>query len=389
MKVYHLSHIDLDGYGCQLVSSEFFKDITYYNANYGREVMVRINMILDSISEYKIAKKTILFGKEVDITPKDTSSKDNIKDFLILITDLNLTLNECKILSSKVKDLKLDGLNVNILLLDHHATGKECASLYSWYNLDVNRCATKITYEYFLEHFSILDSNNKQWLTPMVEMINSVDIWLEDGFGFEFGKVAMSMIASSSEISRNMFDNENRALKLDLLRMARKYLIISDASKKGGLIEDRAFDEVAFDNDIFFLKKALLGGDEQKETMDNIISRKQVELLSKKKEECKIFYEDKVGFLSYGVGGISVIANLFLSKNEEFDFYIDVSNRGSVSLRSNGNCDVSSLSASCFNGGGHKNASGGRVDSFKESYFYKDIKEQIQGHLSGKDEWEL
>ncbi|RDU61436.1 phosphoesterase, partial [Helicobacter sp. MIT 14-3879] len=35
MKVFHLSHIDLDGYGCQLVSREFFQDIVFYNANYG------------------------------------------------------------------------------------------------------------------------------------------------------------------------------------------------------------------------------------------------------------------------------------------------------------------------------------------------------------------
>ncbi|MCQ2646819.1 3',5'-cyclic-nucleotide phosphodiesterase, partial [Helicobacter pylori] len=37
MQVYHLSHIDLDGYACQLVSKQFFKNIQCYNANYGRE----------------------------------------------------------------------------------------------------------------------------------------------------------------------------------------------------------------------------------------------------------------------------------------------------------------------------------------------------------------
>ena len=46
MNLYHLSHIDLDGYGCQLVSSEFYKTraskIFFYNANYGKEVLARL-----------------------------------------------------------------------------------------------------------------------------------------------------------------------------------------------------------------------------------------------------------------------------------------------------------------------------------------------------------
>lgn len=32
----------------------------------------------------------------------------------------------------------------------------------------------------------------------------------------------------------------------------------------------------------------------------------------------------------------------------------------------------------CFNGGGHRNASGGKIDGFKESFNYKDIKEQVE-----------
>ena len=38
MKVFHLSHTDLDGYGCQFIAKEFFSHIAFYNANYGKEV---------------------------------------------------------------------------------------------------------------------------------------------------------------------------------------------------------------------------------------------------------------------------------------------------------------------------------------------------------------
>lgn len=389
MKVFHLSHIDLDGYGCQLVSREFFKDITFYNANYGREVSSRLNTILDTISSYKknSSPTAILFGKPVQVIPSTNDNQDSKQKFIILITDLNLTTGESKFLNEQVANLKLANLDIDIILLDHHATGEESAELYNWYYLDVNRCATKITYEYLLDRFG-LESKVQDWLKPTVEMINSVDIWLEDGFGFEFGKVAMSMIATSNEINRFMFDIEHRKYKFDLLQQTSHFLKPYD-SKYGGLIDGRAFDEVGFDNELFFLKKTALGGNKETETMDNIVSRALVKLLEERKEKCKVFYEDKIGFLSYCMGGISVVANLFLQNNAEFDFYIDVSNRGNVSLRSNGKCDVSLISQSCFNGGGHKNASGGRMDGFKESFVYDDIKSQVQGFLEMQNEWDL
>ncbi|RDU72550.1 3',5'-cyclic-nucleotide phosphodiesterase [Helicobacter aurati] len=390
MKVFHLSHIDLDGYGCQLVSREFFQDITFYNANYGREVAVRLNTILNAISSYKktTASTAMIFGKPVPIHVDTSDTLDSKQKFIILITDLNLTPSESKFLNEQVAALKLAQLDVEVILLDHHATGEESAETYNWYYLDVSRCATKITYEYFLNRFG-LESHVQKWLKPMVEMINSVDIWLEDGFGFEFGKVAMSMIATSNEINRFMFDKEHREYKLDLLQRASHFLRKCNSNKAGGLIDGMAFDEVDFDNELFFLKKAALGGDRNKETMDNIVSRALVKLLEEKKETCKVFYEDRMGFLSYCMGGISVVANRFLHNNAEFDFYIDVSNRGNVSLRSNGKCDVSMLSQACFNGGGHKNASGGRMDGFKESFLYDDIKSQVQEFLEMRDEWNL
>ncbi|PAF42155.1 3',5'-cyclic-nucleotide phosphodiesterase [Helicobacter sp. 11S02629-2] len=390
MKVFHLSHIDLDGYGAQMVSSEFFSDITFFNANYGREVGARINAILALLPSPTNTKSPELsFEGRINLRDLATSQKEIKKDnekYLILITDLNLTMQESKFLSQKVKELKLAGIDIELVLLDHHATGEECAKNYSWYNLDINRCATKITFDYLLEHYKLLNPENLTWLTPVVQMINSVDIWKEDEFGFEFGKVALNMIAASNELSRMMFDAQDRALKLSLIRKTKDYLVESNT---GLTVEGKVFDEVSFDNDLFFIKKALFEGDAKSETMGNILARYQVSLLSKQKQRCTVKYKDKLGFLSYGVGNISILANTFLNTNPEFDFYMDVSPRGNVSLRANGNCDVSALSQACFNGGGHKNASGGRIDSFRESFFYDDIKEQIQGHLSMKDEWEL
>ncbi|GAA7442629.1 DHH family phosphoesterase [Helicobacter pylori] len=341
MQVYHLSHIDLDGYACQLVSKQFFKNIQCYNANYGREVSARIYEILNAIAQ----------------------SKES--EFLILISDLNLNLNEAQYLQDKIQEHRLQNKNIQIQLLDHHISGKEVAESFHWYFLDTNRCATKIVYEFLKKHYAILEPKNTTWLEPLVEMVNSVDIWDTQGCGFELGKVCMRMINQSSELNRFMFDDENRDYKLKLLEEVKNYLFLENAP-------------VAYDNDLFKLKKIALGGDPDTETMDNISSNAQTHLLSLKKHDCSVYYQDKKGFLSYSMGGISVLANLFLTQNPDFDFYIDVNAKGNVSLRANGNCDVCELSQMCFNGGGHRNASGGKIDGFRESFNYRDIKEQIE-----------
>ncbi|RKV48272.1 3',5'-cyclic-nucleotide phosphodiesterase [Helicobacter pylori] len=341
MQVYHLSHIDLDGYACQLVSKHFFKNIQCYNANYGREVSARIYEILNAIAQSKESES------------------------LILISDLNLNLNEAEYLQDKIQEHRLQNKDIQIQLLDHHISGKEVAESFHWYFLDTNRCATKIVYEFLKKHYAILEPKNATWLEPLVEMVNSVDIWDTQGYGFELGKVCMRMINQSSELNRFMFDDENRDYKLKLLEEVKNYLFLENAP-------------VAYDNDLFKLKKIALGGDPDAETMDNISSNAQTHLLSLKKHDCSVYYQDKKGFLSYSMGGISVLANLFLTQNPDFDFYIDVNSKGNVSLRANGNCDVCELSQMCFNGGGHRNASGGKIDGFRESFNYRDIKEQIE-----------
>lgn len=352
MQVYHLSHTDLDGYGCQLISQSFFKNIYFYNANYGKEILARINSILNRMN-----------GISGQLEVKNSSNQ--ITKILILITDLNLSVQESKYLQDRVDEMKISGKNIEILLLDHHISGEESAKLFHWYYIDSHRCATKITYETLKDRYPLLEPKHEQWLNQMVGMINAVDIWQVNDLGFEFGKVAMSMISSANELNRFMFDTEHREYKLKLLEWAKDYLSL----ERG---------EVKFDNEIFRLKKLALGGDPQTQTMDNIASNAQVRLLSKKKDQCSLFYKDKRGFLSYSMGGISVLANLFLVTNPEFDFYIDVNQKGNVSLRANGKCDVNAMSKELFNGGGHKNASGGKIDGFKESFLYEDIKLQIE-----------
>ncbi|EDD1522254.1 3'-to-5' oligoribonuclease B, partial [Campylobacter jejuni] len=172
MKIYHLSHTDLDGYACQFIVNFYFKNVKFYNSNYGKEINENFNSIIGDI------EKDENFGKAI-----------------ILITDLNLNLNQCEEFEKICKEK-----NTKIFLLDHHQSGEECAQKYSWYLLDSKRCATKIVYDFFSKICTpVLE------LSKFVDVVNAVDIWLSEDENFELGKVFLGLIANAKEINRVMF----------------------------------------------------------------------------------------------------------------------------------------------------------------------------------------
>ena len=72
--------------------------------------------------------------------------------------------------------------------------------------------------------------------------------------------------------------------------------------------------------------------------------------------------------------------------NEDYAFYMDVNFRGNFSLRSNNKLDVSEMAAHIGNGGGHPNASGGKIDGYKDSFVYADVRKFVQDYIDKKCE---
>lgn len=342
MRVYHLSHTDLDGYSAQLVTKHYFKDIEFFNSNYGKEIDAKFDQIISCIEE--------------------SLYKDDSKKSLILVTDLNLSLSQCDRFEKKAGEL-----NAKILLLDHHQSGLECAKKYPWYLLDSSRCATLITYEFFS---AILGKDDS--LSEFVKMVNSVDIWLKDDGYFEFGKVCLGLVAGAKEINSVMFTNSSREYVFYLLEKAMEFM--------GG---DNAHIEL--DAATHALKKGFFIKDND-DTLSNLISKYVVEKLSQDRAKFEITYLDKKGVLTYNIGNTSIIGNDFLVANPEIDFFLDVTSRKTMSFRANGNADVSQISKHLVGGGGHINASGGFYAGFKDGYIYEDIKSQITELIKTKTE---
>lgn len=336
--LHHLSHTDLDGYGCQMVSARYFDSIAFYNSNYGKEINECFNQILESIQASSIEKH------------------------VILITDLNLTMEQAKEFESKATICEKE---IQLLLLDHHKSGFECAETFEWYYLDSMRCATKITYDFFS---SIYGSDAK--LSHFVDVVNAVDIWLENDPHFELGKVCMGMVSGAKEVNKVMFPHENTAYIFNLLHNAQTFFTQESA-------------HIALDDAVHGLKKAFFQTDKN-DTLSNLVSAYNVVLLTNAKEKMRITYKEYQGILTYNIGNVSIIGNDFLTANPDFDFFMDVTSKKTISLRSNGKVDVSKMAAHLANGGGHHNASGGLLSSFKDAFTYDAIKSQVTNIIASK-----
>ncbi|MDX3960155.1 phosphoesterase [Aliarcobacter skirrowii] len=344
MRLFHISHTDLDGYGCQFLTNKLFKNATFYNANYGLEVKQALKQAISDIKNYQDDK------------------------LLFIISDLNLTQDESFELDSEINSLKNSGFDITLQLLDHHITGKKSSEKYSWYYLDDKRCATKIVYDYLFENFDKAISSYKE----LVDTINAVDIWLEkQRDNFEFGKVLMSSISKAREINSILFSSLDREYKFYLLEKAVEYLNL----------ENR---HIIFDNEIHKIKKEFLK-ESVDDTLDNLSANYLVKSLDSIKEDLTIFYKEHKGLMTYCLGGISIPANSFLRANRDYDFFIDINKKGNASFRADGKVDVAMLASKLANGGGHVNASGCKFDDFVDSINLQDVRNYIQRKLDSID----
>jgi oligoribonuclease NrnB/cAMP/cGMP phosphodiesterase (DHH superfamily) len=290
-----------------------------------------------------------------------------IDDAWWIISDLNLSVDECTQVEALIVDAKNAGINVKITLLDHHISGKDASEKFEWYYLDNDRCATKITRDFFADkYFKQLPDD----LIELTNAINAVDLWHEDDALFEFGKVLMRVITETKEIPQLMFPNERSAYKIEALKMAAKFLGKQDA-------------HIALDDAIHSLKKSYLIIDKN-DVIDNLSSFKITSLIEKNLDKYTVTYGEARGVLTMGLSNVSVIANAILERNPDRLFVIEYTGKGSVSFRASGAIDVCAMAQKIANGGGHKNASGGKLALGREFFVYEDAKLALQNFINQK-----
>jgi len=135
MALYHLSHTDGDGLTCSYLVEKAFNqqnsiningkthtDLTQFNADYSELEMSADETVFDSIfSDIKF---------------------DNQSNPTLLITDLNFKSVE----DASVLEIKAKKYGVELILIDHHDSGKEVAKAKDWYHLDDTKSASLQTF---------------------------------------------------------------------------------------------------------------------------------------------------------------------------------------------------------------------------------------------------
>jgi oligoribonuclease NrnB/cAMP/cGMP phosphodiesterase (DHH superfamily) len=339
----------LDGYGCQYLTTKHFKNIKCYNANYGAEIGARIEQIISDI----------VFEKEREEKGEESTIR------LILITDLNLSTKECRVLEREA--IKV---GAKPLLLDHHLTGGRASEIFSWYNLDATKSATKLTYGWLQSNYRFDPSKKYE---EIVESINAIDVWVENSPYFAYGKVLLGMISGAKDINRVLFPDEDRLYKFALIDFSKRVLKLNP-------LEDAP---IVLDDSLHGSKKEFFM-DEKNDTKDNLVADYVTKLLTRNRDKMTVTYRGYKGILGYNIGNTSLIGNRFLVTNPDYDFYMDVNSRGTFSLRSNNRVDVSEMAKEIGGGGGHPNASGGKIENYKDSFVYFKLKESIQKYMDSK-----
>ncbi|MCV6608646.1 MAG: DHHA1 domain-containing protein [Campylobacterales bacterium] len=200
-----------------------------------------------------------------------------------------------------------------------------------------------------------------------VNSVNAYDLWHQEDKNFEYGKVLNRACVDSKEINLNLFPVDNFNYRSSVLKEAIKYL--SDGC------------HIEYDDNILKYKKKFLRRDKENNTIDNLVADYMLELLNSNKENMTIYYDQYKGILTNAIGNSSVLGNAFLTANSDYDFFLDVGNTGNISLRADGNIDVSKIAAKFFGGGGHPNASGGRAQGLRDIFIYPTLKSQIEDRL--------
>lgn len=373
--IYHISHLDLDGYSCLLLSKELSKTgacVVPFTANYGGGITARINQV-----------KEIIINDFSLPTNSNNLSKDNadVVNVLVLITDLNLTIEQADLFNS-LKELDVTA-DIDIKLLDHHPTGKDAFEKYpEWYHLDRDKSGTLLTYEFVhnLLGEDVLLFDKKYAL--YVDMVNTYDLWKKDKRDkFEMGKVATRWLSNTKHVDGVLFNGVNIGLKLHMLEELR-LLMEGLKNNKTLLLENHEVVEKAvYDKERDFYKSMTVLEEGVPPTLDNYFMAIYVQHLKHEIDKNIMIYTDDEEQKEYkffvvpNAVDFSSVGNAVLESTEAIDFIMSFNTvKGTMSFRGKGRLDLGIVASKLFpGGGGHPNASGARCKLPRELFTYEEV----------------
>jgi len=309
--IYSISHNDLDGYASQLIIKK------YANIN-------KHNIKMFNISRQSEIKNIL------------DNIKLNSSDSLI-ITDISID-NE---LSKYLNDLKIKIL----LVIDHHETSSDISSKYNWYKYDNAKSATLLAFEYLLKDIVVE--------YEFIKYVNAYDLWLETDSCFLKG------------ISLNSFFKEKSQHYIKQISDLRRDFVFYFIEKYSAelTINNKISDS---EHSSYKIEKDFLGSKEDI-PLDILISKKHYEYIVEhnlyidktvNNYKIRVFYNMNIIFQN--------VLHMTLVDNKDISFVCHLSNQGSISFRSTDDrVNVENIAKTYFYGGGHRNASAGKLSFVK------------------------
>lgn len=372
--LHHLSYIDLDGFGCQKISNDFkdeeTTEVSYYNSDYGSEILDNLEMIVRDIEEK--------MGNE------ETRSHSHT----VLITDLNLSEDQAKFIETKSEELGFE-----LVLLTHDESGYEVSKGRDWYHIIEGKSSTLLTFEYFQFEYAQekieADSGEETRLPYEAKVINAYDLYEEDSREFRYGKnvsYILSIIARHfprkyqpyREIHDTLCRYFIQELGLFLTYEVYSQVRILEIATEKLCHELWKYSEVDF---------------EYMDFVDRIEYLTAYAIVTPLKTN-KYKHVDPISTFVMNVNGVTVntlvacppvhvssgTMNLILKTFSEYQAIAICKKDGSVSLRSLGALDVGKF-AEVHGGSGNKNAAECTLENVMEKYHSMDLQDRTLSRL--------
>ncbi len=331
-RIFHLSHTDLDGYGCQFMLAQAFYNVAYYNCDY-KEVN---HVLVQIVKQIKIESLT-----------------GGVVKFL-LISDLNLTISQADWLESALSKLTNPP---EILLIDHHATGAAVADKYSWYKLDINYCATKLVWQWVKPFLSESTPERIAHLEQVASLINVTDMWLKKEPLFHHANFIADIMFERPWYPPNM---------TELGREYRFHLIdkISEDFLNGLTVLDveRHLIDIRLDFLRFNNLDESIVSDENRSLDNKFYELVLEEILRAGVDTVRIDNLTACVFFAWSGTLFQHLSSRLFERNKNIAIAIRISSQGKLSLRSNDpQNNVGLIAQKYYQGGGHPCAAGGQL----------------------------
>lgn len=362
--LFHLSHIDLDGYGAQYMTRAAGYRAHYYNADY-RDIPYALDQIFDDMSKAK-------------------------EPCMLLITDLNLTIEQSDMVAQRIQNMgkgtssgakksgkapakasllspemaamlkgalapsieepEAEPIKPLLQLLDHHATGEDSAKKYDWYYLDTEKCATRLAFESVAPYLS---DDARALYASRAEFVDVGDRWLKEDPRFNRAIYLIGLVMEDDQLAPPL---------VKLKREYRFHMIESffQLMEQGASLEE-------LERGVYDYRKGFL-----RERIDSVFCENPENTLKEKfhrlaadavlPEDVPMLRIDgyRMGiFFNWPHDVFRGVAMVLMEQRKQMDIAVRIGGNGRMSLRANENVDVGIISGMYFEGGGHPGAAGG------------------------------